>query len=53
MIGGEAFAPLNVSYNIIDLILKKQIPVETNITLNWIERQCIIYMLTGHAFKRT
>lgn len=37
MIGGEAFAPLNVSYNIIHLILKKQIPVETNITLNWID----------------
>lgn len=37
MIGSKAFAPLNVSYNIIDLILKKQIPVETNITLNWID----------------
>ncbi|WP_118972964.1 NAD-dependent epimerase/dehydratase family protein [Taibaiella koreensis] len=37
MIGSTAFAPLNVSYNIIDLILKKQIPVETNITLNWID----------------
>ncbi|NCT73727.1 MAG: NAD-dependent epimerase/dehydratase family protein [Chitinophagaceae bacterium] len=37
MIGSEAFAPLNVSYNIIRLILKKQIPVETNITLNWID----------------
>ncbi|UOX34000.1 NAD-dependent epimerase/dehydratase family protein [Flavobacterium sediminilitoris] len=37
MIGSEAFAPLNVSYNIIYLILKKQIPVETNITLNWID----------------
>lgn len=37
MIGREAFAPLNVSYNIINLILKKQIPVETNITLNWID----------------
>lgn len=37
MIGGEAFAPLNVSYNIINLILQKQIPVETNITLNWID----------------
>lgn len=37
MIGSEAFAPLNVSYNIINLILKKQIPVETNITLNWID----------------
>ncbi len=37
MIGGEAFAPLNVSYNIIRLILKKSIPVETRITLNWID----------------
>jgi dihydroflavonol-4-reductase len=37
MIGSEAFAPLNVSYNIISLILKKEIPVETNITLNWID----------------
>ncbi len=37
MIGSEAFAPLSVSYNIINLILKKQIPVETNITLNWID----------------
>lgn len=37
MIGGVAFAPLNVSYNIIRLILKKEIPVETNIALNWID----------------
>jgi dihydroflavonol-4-reductase len=37
MIGSTAFAPLNVSYNIISLILKKKIPVETNITLNWID----------------
>lgn len=37
MIGSEAFAPLNTSYNIISLILKKKIPVETNITLNWID----------------
>ncbi len=37
MIGGEAFAPLNVSYNIINLILKKEIPVETNITMNWVD----------------
>lgn len=37
MIGSEVFAPLNVSYNIINLILKKEIPVETNITLNWID----------------
>lgn len=37
MIGNEAFAPLNVSFNIIKLILKKEIPVETNITLNWVD----------------
>ena len=37
MIGGEAFAPLNVSYNIIRLILKKEIPVETNIAPNWVD----------------
>ncbi|MES2132928.1 MAG: NAD-dependent epimerase/dehydratase family protein [Bacteroidota bacterium] len=37
MIGSESFGPLSVSYNIIDLILKKQIPVETHITLNWID----------------
>lgn len=37
MIGSAAFAPLNVSYNIINLILQKKIPVETNITLNWID----------------
>jgi dihydroflavonol-4-reductase len=37
MIGGEAFAPLNVSYNILKLILNKEIPVDTNITLNWVD----------------
>lgn len=37
MIGSEAFMPLSVSYNIISLILKKQIPIETKITLNWID----------------
>ncbi|WDF79738.1 NAD-dependent epimerase/dehydratase family protein [Mucilaginibacter sp. KACC 22773] len=37
MIGGEAFAPLNVSYNILRLILQKEIPVETNIALNWVD----------------
>ncbi|MBB6112235.1 NAD-dependent epimerase/dehydratase family protein [Mucilaginibacter lappiensis] len=37
MIGGEAFAPLNVSYNILKLILQKEIPVETNIAVNWID----------------
>jgi dihydroflavonol-4-reductase len=37
MIGSESFGPLSVSYNIIDLILKKQIPVETHIALNWVD----------------
>lgn len=37
MIGSKAFAPLSVSYNIIKLILNKEVPVETNITLNWID----------------
>ncbi len=37
MIGDIAFAPLSVSYNIIKLILNKEVPVETNITLNWID----------------
>jgi dihydroflavonol-4-reductase len=37
MIGSEAFAPLNVSYNILKLILNKEIPVDTKITLNWID----------------
>ncbi|HCN48069.1 MAG TPA: dihydrokaempferol 4-reductase [Chryseobacterium sp.] len=37
MIGSEAFLPLNVSYGVLKLILKKQIPVDTKITLNWID----------------
>ncbi|MBC8985008.1 NAD-dependent epimerase/dehydratase family protein [Pedobacter sp. N36a] len=37
MIGGEAFLPLNVSYNILKLILNKEIPIDTKITLNWID----------------
>lgn len=37
MIGGEAFLPLNVSYGILKLILNKEIPVDTKITLNWID----------------
>lgn len=37
MIGGEAFAPLNVSYGVLRLILKKEIPVDTGITLNWVD----------------
>ncbi|GGH33371.1 NAD-dependent dehydratase [Dyadobacter endophyticus] len=37
MIGGEASLPLNVSYGVLKLILNKQIPVDTKITLNWID----------------
>lgn len=37
MIGSEAFLPLNVSYGILKLILNKKIPVDTRITLNWID----------------
>lgn len=37
MIGGEAFHSLNVSYGVLRLILNKQIPVDTKITLNWVD----------------
>ena len=37
MIGEVAFAPLNVSYNILRLILEKEVPVETKISLNWVD----------------
>ncbi|MGG7467919.1 NAD-dependent epimerase/dehydratase family protein [Chryseobacterium arthrosphaerae] len=37
MIGSEAFSPLNVSYGVLKLILNKKIPVDTKITLNWID----------------
>ncbi|WP_426479769.1 NAD-dependent epimerase/dehydratase family protein [Chryseobacterium sp. CBSDS_008] len=37
MIGSEAFSPLNVSYGVLKLILNKKIPVDTRITLNWID----------------
>ncbi|SFF59683.1 NAD-dependent epimerase/dehydratase family protein [Thermoflexibacter ruber] len=37
MIGSEAFGNLSVSYNVINLILKKQVPVETDIKLNWVD----------------
>ncbi|CAM3704525.1 NAD-dependent epimerase/dehydratase family protein [Sphingobacterium prati] len=37
MIGSEAFLPLNVSYSVLRLILTKQIPVDTGITLNWVD----------------
>jgi dihydroflavonol-4-reductase len=37
MIGREAFGKLNTSYNILRLILKKEVPIETNIVINWID----------------
>lgn len=37
MIGSEAIGELTPSYNLLRLILKKQIPIETNITSNWID----------------
>jgi len=37
MIGSEAYGNLSVSYNIIKLVLNKEIPVETKITLNWVD----------------
>ncbi|KIO75107.1 dihydrokaempferol 4-reductase [Pedobacter lusitanus] len=37
MIGDKAFGPLSVSYNIVKLILNKEIPIETNIALNWVD----------------
>ncbi|PSL46398.1 nucleoside-diphosphate-sugar epimerase [Chitinophaga niastensis] len=52
MIGNEAFGPLNVSYNILALILKKAIPVETNITLNWVDVKDVaegLYLAASHG----
>jgi dihydroflavonol-4-reductase len=37
MIGSEAFAPINTSYNILKLIINKKVPVETHIAINWID----------------
>lgn len=37
MIGGDAFLALNVSYGVLKLILNKEIPVDTKITLNWVD----------------
>lgn len=37
MIGSEAFLSLNVSYGVLGLILNKQIPMDTKITLNWVD----------------
>jgi dihydroflavonol-4-reductase len=57
MIGSEAFLPLNVSYGILKLILNKEIPVDTKITLNWIDVKdvaegCYLAALHGRAGER-
>lgn len=57
MIGSEAFLPLNVSYNVLKLILNRQIPVDTKITLNWIDvndvaEGCYLAAQKGRAGER-
>ncbi len=57
MIGSEAFGNLNVSNNIIKLIMNNDIPVETNITLNWIDVKdvavgCLLAATKGIAGQR-
>lgn len=57
MIGSEIPGPLSVSYNIVDLILKKQVPIETHITLNWIDvkdvaEACFLAANLGQAGER-
>jgi len=37
MIGSEAYGKLNTSYNIIRLILKGEVPIETGIAVNWVD----------------
>lgn len=57
MIGGEAFLPLNVSFGVLKLILNKQIPVDTKITLNWVDVKdvaegCYLAAQKGHSGER-
>lgn len=57
MIGGEAFLPLNVSYGVLKLILNKQIPMDTQITLNWVDVKdvaegCYLAARKGHSGER-
>ncbi|UWX61114.1 NAD-dependent epimerase/dehydratase family protein [Chryseobacterium oranimense] len=57
MIGSEAFLPLNVSYGVLKLILNKEIPVDTKITLNWIDVKdvaegCYLAAQNGRAGER-
>lgn len=57
MIGGEAFLPLNVSYGVLKLILKRQIPMDTKITLNWVDVKdvaegCVLAAQKGRSGER-
>lgn len=57
MIGSEAFLPLNVSYGVLKLILNKKIPMDTKITLNWIDVKdvaegCYLAAHKGRAGER-
>lgn len=57
MMGSEAFFPLNVSYHILKLILNKEIPVDTKITLNWIDvkdvaKGCYLAAQKGRSGER-
>jgi dihydroflavonol-4-reductase len=57
MIGSETFLPLNVSYGILKLILNKEVPVDTKITLNWIDVKdvaegCYLAAQKGRAGER-
>lgn len=57
MIGSVAFTPLSTSYNFIDLILKKKVPVETNMAINWIDVKdvaegCYLAAIKGKSGER-
>ncbi|MGJ1445902.1 NAD-dependent epimerase/dehydratase family protein [Sphingobacterium spiritivorum] len=57
MIGSKAFQPLSVSFNILKLVLTKKIPVDTKITLNWVDVKdvaegCYLAALKGRAGER-
>lgn len=57
MIGSEAFLPLSVSYGVLKLILNKQIPADTKITLNWIDVKdvaegCYLAAMKGRSGER-
>lgn len=57
MIGSEALGAMSYSYNIIDLILKGQVPIETGIALNWIDvkdvaKACLLAAQKGKNGER-